>query len=201
MLDLFNDHLKKNILPRDGEVIYYGCIFTHEESNIYYKQLLEYIDWKNDEAYIYGKLIVTKRKAAWYGDQAFDYTYSKRTKTALPWTTELLSLKQLIEQKTNETYNSCLLNLYHDGNEGMAWHSDDEPALKKYGSIASLSFGAERKFSFKHKLSKETVSIVLEHGSMLEMKNETQQFWLHKLPTTTKVTSPRINLTFRNIVV
>jgi len=201
MLDLFNDHLKKNILPKDGEVIYYGRIFTHEESNIYYKQLLEHIDWRNDEAYIYGKLIVTKRKAAWYGDQAFDYTYSKRTKTALSWTPELLSLKQLVEQKTKETYNSCLLNLYHDGSEGMAWHSDDEPALKKHGSIASLSFGAERKFSFKHKQTKETISIILEPGSLLEMKNETQQFWLHKLPPTTKVNSLRINLTFRNIVV
>lgn len=201
MLDLFNDHLKKNILPKDGEVIYYGRIFTHEESNIYYQQLLERIDWKHDEAYIYGKLIVTKRKAAWYGDQAFEYTYSKRTKTALPWTPELLSLKHLVEQKTNETYNSCLLNLYHDGSEGMAWHSDDEAALKKHGSIASLSFGAERKFSLKHKESKEIISIILEHGSLLEMKNETQQFWLHQLPTTTKVHSPRINLTFRNIVV
>ena len=90
-------------------------------------------------------------------------------KKALPWTKELLELKKLVEKETGESFNSCLLNLYHDGTEGMAWHSDAEKDLKKNGAIASLSFGAERKFSFKHKLTKELVSLVLEHGSLLVM--------------------------------
>ncbi|PTB90925.1 alpha-ketoglutarate-dependent dioxygenase AlkB, partial [Marivirga lumbricoides] len=99
-----------------------------------------------------------------------------------------------------ETYNSCLLNLYHNGSEGMAWHSDGEKDLKKNGAIASMSFGAERKFAFKHKESKETVALWLENGSLLVMKGSTQTYWLHRLPPTTKVSEPRINLTFRTIV-
>src|SRR6185503_3712203 len=98
-----------------------------------------------------------------------------------------------------ETYNSCLLNLYHDGSEGMAYHSDGETDLKKNGAIASLSFGAERKFSFKHKQTKETVSVILEHGSLLVMKDTTQTNWLHRLPPTKLITKPRVNLTFRTI--
>lgn len=133
------------------------------------------------------------------GDRPFDYTYSKSTKTALPWTKELLELKYLIEQKTGETYNSCLLNLYHNGTEGMGWHSDDERELVKNGTIASLSLGAERKFVFKHKTTKETASLVLEHGSLLVMKDVTQTHWLHRLSPTKKVFAPRINLTFRTI--
>jgi alkylated DNA repair dioxygenase AlkB len=98
---------------------------------------------------------LTKRKVAWYGDIPFEYTYSNATKTALPWTENLLILKKIAEQTTGETYNSCLLNLYHSGDEGMAWHSDAEKDLKKHGAIGSMSFGAERKFAFKHKKTQE----------------------------------------------
>lgn len=189
-----------NLLPQDGTVNYYGQIFNSERANHYYQKLLETIDWKNDEAIIFGKKILTKRKVAWYGSEGFDYTYSKTTKKALPWTKELLELKKVVEEKTGELFNSCLLNLYHDGNEGMAYHSDGEKDLKKNGAIASLSFGAERKFSFKHKTSKEKVDLILQNGSLLIMKDQTQTFWLHRLPPTKKIFNPRINLTFRTIL-
>lgn len=201
-MDLFSDSIDttQNLLPKDGIVNYYGKIFSLPDANNYLTNLLNNIEWKNDEAVIFGKLIVTKRKVAWYGDIEFEYTYSNRTKKALPWTKELLELKSKIELETGESFNSCLLNLYHTGEEGMAWHSDGEKDLKKDGAIGSLSFGAERKFSFKHKASKETVSVLLEHGSLLVMKGTTQTHWLHRLPPTTKTLKPRVNLTFRTIV-
>lgn len=201
-MDLFNTEIDstKNLLPADGTVNYYGRLFSTQQANHYLDCLLNTIEWKNDEAIIMGKLIVTKRKVAWYGEKEFEYTYSNTTKKALPWTTELLELKAIIESKTGETFNSCLLNLYHTGEEGMAWHSDGEKDLKKNGAIGSLSFGAERKFLFKHKQTKETVPIVLEHGSLLVMKDTTQTNWLHRLPPTTRVTKPRVNLTFRTII-
>jgi alkylated DNA repair dioxygenase AlkB len=171
-----------------------------QQADHYYAALMDGIAWQNDEAFIMGKIIVTKRKAAWYGNLPFEYTYSRITKTALPWTDSLRELKALTEKETGETYNSCLLNLYHSGDEGMAWHSDGEPDLKKNGAIASLSFGAERKFCFKHKQSGERVDILLEHGSLLLMTGTTQTHWLHRLPPTKKVSSPRINLTFRTII-
>ncbi len=200
-MDLFNIEpgSTKNVLPVDGVVNYYGKIFSSKEADHYLKKLLSEIEWKNDEAIIFGKLITTKRKVAWYADERFEYTYSKITKTALPWTEELAELKLINEHRTGETFNSCLLNLYHTGGEGMAWHSDGEKDLKKNGAISSLSFGAERKFSFKHKQTKEIVSLVLEHGSLLVMKGSTQTNWLHRLPPTTKTNKPRVNLTFRTI--
>ncbi len=201
-MDLFGDTTpyKNNLLPNDGEVRYYGTLFPKDRADHYFKSLMEGILWKNDEAVIFGKLILTKRKVAWYGDEEFSYTYSNRTKTALPWTTELLELKSVAEKETGETFNSCLLNLYHSGEEGMAWHSDGEKDLKKNGAIASLSFGAARKFAFKHKQTKETVSLILEHGSLLVMKGPTQTHWLHRLPPTKTTLKPRVNLTFRTIV-
>ncbi len=137
---------------------------------------------------------------AWYGDQGLEYTYSNSTKKALAWTPELLELKKIVEDRTDEQFNSCLLNLYHDGSEGMAYHSDGEKDLKKNGVIASLSFGAERKFSFKHKSTHEKIELVLKNGSLLVMKDETQTFWKHRLPPTTRVSAPRINLTFRTVI-
>ncbi|NHE56784.1 alpha-ketoglutarate-dependent dioxygenase AlkB family protein [Cyclobacterium plantarum] len=191
----------KNLLPTDGTVHYWGKIMAEKMADHYFKALWETIAWKNDEAVIFGKKMITKRKVAWYGDREFEYTYSNITKRALPWTRELMELKAITEKRTGEVFNSCLLNLYHSGEEGMAWHSDGEKDLKKHGAIASLSFGAERKFAFKHKQSKETVSLYLENGSLLLMKGSTQDHWLHRLPPTKKVLAPRINLTFRYIII
>jgi len=200
-MDLFNNeiHSLTNILPKDGIVVYYKNLLTSQEANRYFDCLINTIEWKNDQATIYGKLIITKRKVAWYGDTDFEYTYSKTTKRALPWTKELVELKKMIEDKKGEKFNSCLLNLYHNGDEGMSWHSDAEKELKKNGAIGSLSLGAERKFAFKHKETKETISLILENGSLLVMKGTTQSSWLHRLPPTKLISTPRINLTFRSI--
>jgi len=201
-MDLFSSTIdkNKNLLPYDGTVHYFGQLFPVAQANAYFEALINTIKWKNDEAFIMGKHIITKRKVAWYGDDEYAYTYSRSTKHALPWTKELLELRNIAEEHTGSTYNSCLLNLYHNGNEGMAYHSDDEKALGKSTSIASMSFGAERKFLFKHKVSKETIGMFLENGSLLEMKDTTQTNWLHRLPPTKKITTARVNLTFRSMV-
>ncbi|TMM59211.1 alpha-ketoglutarate-dependent dioxygenase AlkB [Maribacter algarum] len=198
-MELFDIDSTINLLPKDGTVNYFGKVCNQSEANHYLEVLLNTIEWRNDEAIIFGKKIITKRKVAWYAEEPFEYTYSKTTKRALPWTKELLELKTMIEQKTGDTFNSCLLNLYHDGSEGMSWHSDGEKDLKKHGAIASLSFGAERKFSFKHKDTKERVDLYLKHGSLLLMKGTTQSHWLHRLPPTKLVSKLRVNLTFRTI--
>lgn len=200
-MDLFNQIPQQdiNLLPYDGIVKYYGKLMAKDIANDFLQALLTTIEWRNDEAIMFGKRIITKRKVAWYGDMNFEYRYSNVTKQALPWTEELKALKQLVETTTGETYNSCLLNLYHTGEEGMAWHSDGETDLKKDGAIASLSFGAERKFAFKHKKTQETISLILQHGSLLLMTGSTQTHWLHRLPPTTKIQTPRVNLTFRTI--
>src|SRR3954470_2310862 len=168
-MDLFNTEMLTNLLPFDGEVNYYGRVLDMQTADHYLHTLLNTIEWKNDEAVIFGRHIITKRKVAWYGNDNYDYTYSNITRQALQWTKELLELKQLVEEKTGDLFNSCLLNLYHTGEEGMAWHSDDEKTLGENSSIASFSFGAERKFSFKHKQTRETISMMLEHGSLLVM--------------------------------
>ena len=189
----------QNLLPCDGTVNYFGPIYGPDEAHNLLEALLHGIPWQHDEAVMFGKRIVTARKVAWYGDAEFSYTYSGITKRATPWTPALKNLKATAEKWTGATYNSCLLNLYHHGGEGMAWHSDDEKMLAPNAPIASLSFGAERKFCFKHKQTGQTISLILEAGSLLVMKGTTQKHWLHRLPPTTRVTTPRINLTFRTI--
>lgn len=197
-MDLFTNDI--NILPFNGAANYHGKILTTTQSHFYYQRMMETIAWKNDEAVVFGKHYITKRKVAWYGDTNFKYTYSNITKQARLWTKELKELKEIVEKETGVVFNSCLLNLYHTGEEGMAWHSDDEKSLGVNTTIASLSLGAERKFSFKHKLTKQRIDVILEKGSLLVMKGETQTYWLHRLPPTKKVHTPRINLTFRTIV-
>lgn len=200
-MNLFNQGPpeKTNLLPYDGCVRYFGPIVSVKEAEEFLQQLLVTVDWQPDVAVLFGKRIETKRKVAWYGDQNFPYTYSGNTKIALEWNGILTELKNRTELLTSETFNSCLLNLYHDGSEGMAWHSDGEKELKKNGTIASWSLGAERKFSFKHKKTNQRVDVFLQNGSLMTMEGITQENWLHRLPPTKKIHQPRINLTFRQI--
>ncbi len=200
-MTLFENHIHKNLLQSDGVVKYFGKIFSDKDSTIFFEKLINNIQWANDEIIMYGKKIITKRKVAWYADDGISYTYSNTTKNALPFTNELLQIKKIVEANTDNTFNACLLNFYHNGNEGMGWHSDSEKEIEENSCIASTSFGAERKFMLKHRTTKETITIILENGSLLSMEGSTQKHWLHQLPKSAKISSPRINLTFRKMKV
>ncbi len=199
-MELFPPDPSANLLPCDGTVNYHGRIFSMGDANNYSAALLNEVSWQHDEVIIFGKHIITARQVAWYGDSRLSYTYSGITRQALPWNETLMRLKAIVEQHCGTTFNSCLLNLYEHGDQGMAWHSDDEKSLAQHAAIASLSFGAERRFCFKHKRSSQTAEIVLEHGSLLVMKDTTQIHWLHSIPKSKRIAEPRINLTFRTIV-
>jgi len=196
-MDLIDYDPTLNILPFDGEAHYFGRVLTYDLADEYFKCLLNTIQWNNDQLIIHGKAITTRRKVAWYGDHHYAYRYSNTTKHAIDWSEELLTLKTTVETLTQTKFNSCLLNLYHDGEDSMSWHSDDETALGHNTSIASLSFGADRKFMLKHKQNKKTISLTLENGSLLLMKGQTQTNWLHCLPKMKNSKQARVNLTFR----
>jgi alkylated DNA repair dioxygenase AlkB len=188
-----------NIIVQDGIALYREKVLTDEQIKPLYEELLNKINWENERVVMFGKEIITKRKVAFYSDPLIAYTYSSKTKIGLPWKDPLIILKNIVESLTKQTYNACLLNLYHNGDEAMGWHSDNEKEIIANSTIASLSIGASRKFSFKHKVTKETISIQLENGSLLEMKGTIQSHWLHALPKSKKITEPRINLTFRQM--
>ena len=188
-----------NIIDQDGIALYHEKVLTDEQIKPLYEELLNKINWENERVVMFGKEIITKRKVAFYSDPLIAYTYSSKTKIGLPWKDPLIILKNIVESLTKQNYNACLLNLYHNGEEAMGWHSDNEKEIIANSSIASLSIGASRKFSFKHKVTKETISIQLGNGSLLEMKGTIQTHWLHTLPKSKKITESRINLTFRQM--
>lgn len=187
------------VLARDGRAEYFSSFYNADECHHLFESLLHSVSWESDRIQMFGKLITTSRKVAWFGDPECLYTYSGVQKSPQRWTRELLQIKQQLEQKTGNSYNSCLLNLYHAGNEGMGWHSDDEKELDSSAPIASLSLGARRKFAFRHKQDKTTSSLFLENGSLLMMYPPIQERWHHALLKTQSAIGPRINLTFRKI--
>ena len=191
----------QNLLPKDGFVRYYPEFITGLESLNLLNRLQKSLQWEADQLMIFGRLITTRRKVAWIGDPKCTYTYSGMKKQPQSWTPELLIVKRLVEDLAHAKFNSCLLNFYHDGEDGMGWHSDDEKELDPHSPIASLSLGSTRKFSFKHKKDQSTTSLFLENGSALIMHPPTQQFWQHALLKTKTIHSPRINLTFRKITI
>jgi alkylated DNA repair dioxygenase AlkB len=189
----------ENLLPKDGIAIYHGVVFNEQDANEISKELLDTIPWKQDEVVMFGKKIMTKRKVAWFADAGITYTYAGVKKSGLQWTEPLLEIKQKVESITGASYNACLLNLYHEGEEGMGWHRDNEKEIVPESSIASVSLGAVRKFAFKHAKTNERLDIELANGSLLDMKGPIQQNWYHSLPKTMRIKQLRINLTFRRM--
>ncbi len=188
-----------NLLPRDGRVQYWPEFLSRESADQLSHELYHEVPWENDVCILFGRRMVTGRKVAWYADDRLAYRYSGSTKTGLPWTPVLQTLRTKVQSSLGASFNSCLLNLYENGSQGMGWHSDDERTLGKHPMIASVSIGAVRKFSFKHRVTRETFSLSLAHGSLLVMSAETQHHWVHSLPKTKTVNAERINLTFRTI--
>jgi alkylated DNA repair dioxygenase AlkB len=184
----------------EADVIFYRTFFTETQADAFYEELYRNASWKQEQIKLYGKLIDLPRRTAWYGDEGRSYTYSGITVIPNPWMPVLLEIKEEIEAVSRAIFNSVLLNLYRGEHDGVAWHSDDEPELGRDPVIGSVSFGATRRFQFKHKRDKAPrQKIDLPHGSYLLMRGRTQHSWLHQVPKETKPRGPRINLTFRVI--
>jgi len=150
---------------------------------------------------VYGKEVNLPRKTAWYGDSNKSYTFSGIHLEPEPWTPTLLQVKERIEEVAEVEFNSVLLNLYRSGSDGISWHTDAERELGENPVIGSVSFGETRRFIFRHRYDKEVKSEVdLTHGSFLLMAGETQHFWQHQIPKTSRKIEARINLTFRVII-
>lgn len=185
----------------DAEVLYCEQFFSQTESDAYLQCLVQEIQWQQKSIKMFGREIQEPRLTAWYGDENAVYTYSGYTNHPLVWTATLIEIKQRCEEISQAKFNSVLLNYYRDGNDSMGWHQDNERELGEHPIIASVSFGAARRFQFRRKKRKDlpATSIDLAHGSLLLMQGSTQQFWKHQLPKTAHKIGARINLTFRLI--
>ena len=193
---------EREILPiSDGRLDYYPNWLSPKDADDAFTELKKTVQWQQSILTMYGKPVAIPRLNAWYGDQGRDYGYSGHRFTALHWLPLLHRLKLLIEAETNHCFNSVLVNCYRDENDSVAWHSDDEPELKKNPVIASLSLGAERVFQLRHRYQKQAkaTNVDLAHGSLLVMSEELQHNWQHQLPKLKTKTGERINLTYRYI--
>ena len=207
-LDIFGNPLENNSsinlreglnIINNGEFIFFSEYFSKSESDNYFKVLQSTIQWRQESMHMYGKKIDFPRLTAWYGDNDKPYSFSGITLQPLPWTKEVQEIKANIESKSNVSFNSVLLNRYRNGNDSISWHTDAEPELGINPIIASVNFGATRKFQLRHNKTKEKIEIELTNGSLLVMQGELQHHWQHQVPKTSKAVGERINLTFRVI--
>ena len=184
----------------DADITLYNGFFSESESNHLYNVLLKTIEWSQETINYFGKIYDLPRLTAWYGDNRKPYTYSGIPMNPTPWTKELLLIKEKLEIISEASFTSVLLNQYRNGNDSVAWHSDDERELGIDPIIASVSFGETRTFQLKHKYQKNIKeNIHLTNGSILLMQGKTQAYWKHQIPKSSRPLRTRINLTFRNI--
>lgn len=187
---------KKTYDLPDLALMKYDGFIPKEEADRYYHALLQNTPWHEYQMPMYDKVVTAPRMIAWYGEQ------EEAGENALPWTPELLSLRDKVEKETGLAFNAVLLNLYRNGNDSVAWHSDKEHKIGRNPSIASVTFGQTRPFRFRHKTNKEiaNVEIPLHHGTLLLMSGTTNTYWEHHIPKSAKPLLPRINLTFRKVI-
>ena len=182
----------------DADVRLWRPAFQSAEADALLTLLRARIDWQQEDIVIFGESRRVPRLVAWHGDPGTAYTYSGTAHEPLPWTPELQRIRQRVEELTAQCFNSVLLNLYRDGNDGMGWHADDEPELGREPVIASVSFGATRRFKLRHRRSRMAASTLeLAHGDLLLMAGQTQHAYVHAVPKTARPVGTRVNLTFR----
>jgi alkylated DNA repair dioxygenase AlkB len=193
------DH--QNILPSHGEAVLFPDFFTATESDTYFEYFKNNVSWIQEPVILFGKKRMQPRLTAFFGDEDMEYSYAGLTMKAKSWTSPLAKIKEKLEAKFEASFNVCLLNYYRDGKDYMGWHRDNEHALGEYPVIVSVSFGSTRIFQFRdYKEKMPVVSLELDHGGVLLMKRQTQEYWEHRVPKTTLSVGPRINLTFRLIL-
>ena len=200
--DAYNTPLNMGInrIPYDGELYLIKQFYRLPESDQLFAALEKNLAWQEEAIFIFGKWVNVPRLMCWYGDPDAYYCYSGVNHQPMPWTEQLQAIRARLEQECQCTFNSVLANLYRDGKDSMGCHADDEKELGLNPVIASLSLGDERLFKLHHKKSKETLDIALGHGDLLVMAGTLQHHWMHSVPKTRKLKTPRINLTFRKII-
>ena len=187
------------LLPYDGSALFYSWVLEDRDAVQIFNDLNGALPWEARTLRMFGKEIPQPRLISWFADPGCDYSYSGISMNLNPWTQQLLELKALSEKFSGAQFNSLLVNLYRNGSDKNSWHSDDEPELGIEPCIASLSLGATRRFKFRHRESKEVVECSLPSGSLVVMSGLSQKMWQHEVPRESKVTEPRINLTFRRV--
>ncbi len=187
------------LLPSDGSAILYPDFLNSVLADKYFDDLTHTLPWEQNQLVMFGKKIPEPRVSCWHSTDGIPYTYSGKPRIAHPFNATLLDIKNHCEPLASHTFNGVLANLYRDGADHMGWHADDEAVNGTEPIIASVSLGAERRFDFKHRATGEKVSTMLPHGSLLVMAGKSQSHWLHRIAKTSKVTEPRINLTFRHL--
>lgn len=187
------------LLPGDGSAVLFPDFLCESDADNYFSGLHNNTPWEQNFIRLFGKEVSEPRLSTWHAEADLPYTYSGVPRTPHPWKEPLSSLRTACEAHTGQSFNGALLNLYRTGQDAMGWHSDDEAVNGPNPVIASISLGAERRFDFRHKQSREMISVVLPHGSLLVMSGACQTFWLHRIAKTTRQTEPRINVTFRTL--
>lgn len=197
MTDL--NHLQ-NLLPQDGDVRYWPDFIDKNWEQFLINHLLNDIQWNQEPIWMFGKRVMQPRLTALYGNPQIPYGYSGITMASKLWTDPLVQLKEKVSEAASTDFSHVLLNLYRDGQDSMGWHRDNEKVLGNDPVIASLSFGAARKFQLRpYRSKKPVITQFLESGSLLLMRGSTQHHWEHQLPKTKQASGIRINLTFRKV--
>lgn len=189
----------QELLPHDGSAVLHPWVLGEHAWEPLMQRLVSETQWEQRSIVVFGREHPQPRLTAWHGDPGCEYTYSNVRMNLVPWSETLARLRDLCSEVAGRRLNSVLLNLYRDGNDAMGWHRDNEPELGDEPVIASLSLGEPRRFRMRHRTTRETVGVVLEPGSLLVMSGASQTHWEHSVPRQTRVTAPRLNLTFRRV--
>ena len=198
--DLFNTSGVEELDLDGADVVIYRHHFDTGDADRFFTALQKEVDWSQEEMLLFGKRQPIPRLTAWYGDPHETYSYSGIAMSPKPWTDLLAEIRDRTGQVAETSFNSVLLNLYRDGQDSVAWHSDDEPELGPEPTIGSVSLGEVRRFHLRRRDgSSGTVSVDLQHGDVLVMRGPMQYSWEHQVPKTQRAVGPRINMTFRTI--
>jgi alkylated DNA repair dioxygenase AlkB len=193
----------KELILLGVECYYIEKFLDEKEADHYLKQLLVKYPFHQEKTVFMQNIYDQPRLTRLMGDKDSTFNYSGQVRPGVEWIPEVLELRKKLADQVDKlkpnhpTFNAVLGNLYRNGNDYIAAHSDDESEHNKKCFIASISLGAVRDFVLKDQRGKTVFSIPLAHGSLFIMGKNFQKKLKHLVPKRLRVKEPRINLTFR----
>src|SRR5215469_6164784 len=107
-LGLFGNTTRVLVDDASGRIAYYPAVLDEAESAELFRLVVEQAPWKNEQMWMYDKMVDVPRKVAYFG-------------TDCP--PMLSCVKERLEVLLDYRFSNVALNYYRDGRDSVAWHS------------------------------------------------------------------------------
>ena len=159
--------------------------------------------WVPDHAALFDRLLDIapwqQRTRTMWDDQVLEPRLVAHWPTGAALPPEVLELTAPLSQRYGVELDSCLVNLYRDGADAVAWHADTVRKVLRDPLVATVSLGARRAFLLRPAAGGPVARRYAPgEGDLIVMGGACQHEWHHTVPREKSASGARMSITLRH---